>query len=363
MMMLPTTLADLVVRGKPGQPAIVVPDEHSPICYQSLAEQVESLAGRLQRLLCAGNGRRHRAAQRAGVHRRLPGGHAGTAGGGAAQSGLQARGVSLLPGRRRGDGRHRARRAAPIREVARSMDLPVWIASRDGSGRVHLRRREPGRAFHENGATPASRRRGPVPAHQRHHQPAQGRAAHARQPDDVDPQHRRPLPADAARHQPGRHAAVSRPRPDRRDAVHAVRRGHAGRSRRVSAPARSGRRSRRTASPGTRPCRRSIRSCCARADADDAPAQSGLRFIRSCSSALAPATLAQLEESLRRPGARSLRHDRGVAPDDVESAAARGPQAGQRRPGHRRRRRHHGRSRATCCRPARRARSSSAAPT
>jgi acyl-CoA synthetase (AMP-forming)/AMP-acid ligase II len=38
-----------------------------------------------------------------------------------------------------------------------------------------------------------------------------------------------------------------------------------------------------------------------RADADGAPARSGLRFIRSCSSALAPATLAQLEARFDAP--------------------------------------------------------------
>jgi acyl-CoA synthetase (AMP-forming)/AMP-acid ligase II len=38
-----------------------------------------------------------------------------------------------------------------------------------------------------------------------------------------------------------------------------------------------------------------------RADADNAPHQSGFRFIRSCSSALAPATLAQLEGRFNAP--------------------------------------------------------------
>jgi acyl-CoA synthetase (AMP-forming)/AMP-acid ligase II len=38
-----------------------------------------------------------------------------------------------------------------------------------------------------------------------------------------------------------------------------------------------------------------------RADADGAPRQSGFRFIRSCSSALAPATLAQLEDRFAAP--------------------------------------------------------------
>ena len=38
-----------------------------------------------------------------------------------------------------------------------------------------------------------------------------------------------------------------------------------------------------------------------RADADGAPAQSGFRFIRSCSAALAPATMARLEERFGAP--------------------------------------------------------------
>ncbi|MBY0526535.1 MAG: acyl--CoA ligase [Gemmataceae bacterium] len=38
-----------------------------------------------------------------------------------------------------------------------------------------------------------------------------------------------------------------------------------------------------------------------RADADNAPKQSGFRFIRSCSAALAPATLAQLEDRFGAP--------------------------------------------------------------
>jgi acyl-CoA synthetase (AMP-forming)/AMP-acid ligase II len=39
----------------------------------------------------------------------------------------------------------------------------------------------------------------------------------------------------------------------------------------------------------------------ARADSDDAPSSSGFRFIRSCSAALAPATLAQLENRFGAP--------------------------------------------------------------
>src|SRR5262249_14814613 len=38
-----------------------------------------------------------------------------------------------------------------------------------------------------------------------------------------------------------------------------------------------------------------------RAEADGAPARSGFRFIRSCSAALAPATLAQLEGRFNAP--------------------------------------------------------------
>ncbi len=48
-----------------------------------------------------------------------------------------------------------------------------------------------------------------------------------------------------------------------------------------------------------------------------------LRFIRSCSAALPPGNDGEDGTSLRRAGARSLWHDRGFAPDVLESAAAR----------------------------------------
>ena len=57
---------------------------------------------------------------------------------------------------------------------------------------------------------------------------------------------------------------------------------------------------RRTASPGTRPCRRFTRSCSAVPTPTCAP-RGGLRFIRSCSAALAPAVFAQLEDRFGAP--------------------------------------------------------------
>ena len=41
----------------------------------------------------------------------------------------------------------------------------------------------------------------------------------------------------------------------------------------------------------------------------------GLRFIRSCSASLPPEMMEKMEERVRRPGARSLWHDGGLAPD------------------------------------------------
>ena len=61
----------------------------------------------------------------------------------------------------------------------------------------------------------------------------------------------------------------------------------------------------------------------ARAGQVDEPRQP-LRFIRSCSAALAPAVLRAARSPLRCSGARGLRHDRGLAPDGVQPACPRG---------------------------------------
>ena len=56
---------------------------------------------------------------------------------------------------------------------------------------------------------------------------------------------------------------------------------------------------------------------------DERPAGAeGLRFIRSCSASLPPEMMDADGAGVRRPRARSLRHDRSLAPDGVESAAA-----------------------------------------
>ena len=57
-------------------------------------------------------------------------------------------------------------------------------------------------------------------------------------------------------------------------------------------------------------------------------ARNPLRFMRSSSSSMPPQVIARAREDLRRAADRGLRHDRGLAPDGVQSAAA-----GVRKPG------------------------------
>ena len=101
----------------------------------------------------------------------------------------------------------------------------------------------------------------------------------------------------------------------------------------------------------------------ARADADGAPASSGFRFIRSCSAALAPATLAQLESRFGAPVLEAYAMTEASHQMTSNPLPPGAPQAGQRRPRHQRGRRRSWTRPATCCRPARRARWWSAAPT
>ena len=125
----------------------------------------------------------------------------------------------------------------PAREAARQLQIPIWECGLDAQGTVFVSCERPTGSAHARHSRPTPRptpeRCRPVPAHQRHHQPAEGRAAHARQPDGVDRQHRGHLSAHAARPQPDRHAALSRPWPDRRDAVHAAHRRGRGGSREI----------------------------------------------------------------------------------------------------------------------------------
>ena len=66
-----------------------------------------------------------------------------------------------------------------------------------------------------------------------------------------------------------------------------------------------------------------------RADADAAPRRSSLRFIRSCSSALAPVTLAQLEERFGAPVLEAY----GMTEAAHQMASNPLPSDGERRPG------------------------------
>ena len=152
----------------------------------------------------------------------------------------------------------------------------------------------------------------------------------ARQPVDLGRQRRAQLRAGARRRVAVRDAAVPRARARGVDAGHAVDRRHASSCRRSSTRSRSG------ASRGPR--RHLVLG-----GADDSPAAARarrsrmrrrpagaeqLRFIRSCSAVAAAAGDARPRGGVRRAGARGLRHDRGRAPDGVESAAAGGAQAG-----------------------------------
>ena len=70
-----------------------------------------------------------------------------------------------------------------------------------------------------------------------------------------------------------------------------------------------------------------------RAGGDRPAGAEHLRFIRSCSAALPPEMMEKMERDLRRAGARGLRHDRGVAPDVLESTAPAARKPGSVGPG------------------------------
>ncbi len=99
-----------------------------------------------------------------------------------------------------------------------------------------------------------------------------------------------------------------------------------------------------------------------RADSD-APPQSGFRFIRSCSSALAPVTLAGLESRFDAPVLEAYAMTEASHQMTSNPAAAWGAQARQRWPGNQRRRCHHGRVWRPAAQSGRRARWWCAAPT
>ena len=235
------TLADLLSSAPPEHPAIILPEDGSVTTYRELGEQVESLA---LALLASGL----EPGQTVAIV--LP-------------NGLENVAIFLAVTRARSSRPHltpltrpmsfasifKIRQAGPsslprravARDAARELGLPVWTANRDRQGRSMI---EGACDCPPHAGIAWGGRYRPVSAHQRHHEPAQGRALDARQPDGVDPQHRGALPAQPGGHRPGGDAVVSRPWADRGDPILAVGRRHPGHAAAFQRPDVSGPRSR-----------------------------------------------------------------------------------------------------------------------
>ena len=191
--------------------------------------------------------------------------------------------------------------------------------------------------------TAGPRRRRADPAHERQHRPAEARPADARQPVDLGRQRCAQLRAVRRRRVAVRDAAVPRARARRFDAGHAGHRRHRRRADEVQPALVLANRA------GTR---RDV----VFGGADDSSAAAGARRRRSAAAGgrreaalhslvqrvASAAGDARPRGGVRRAGARGLRHDRGRAPDGVESAAAGGtpPRLGRTRD--RRADQHHG---------------------
>jgi acyl-CoA synthetase (AMP-forming)/AMP-acid ligase II len=295
------TLADLFSGAAPTQPAVILPEEELAVTHRALADQVEALAGVLSQsqvrpgqsvAIVLPNGIEYLAAFLAVTRARLI----------AAPlnpaykpeefrfylEDLDARAV-IVPA-----GPH------PIREVARDLGLTVWISSRDKGGRVQVQGEglpakassvsEPPRAedtalfLHTSGTT--SRPKGVPLTHGNLITSIRNIAAHYRlAPTDIG------LVVMPLFHVHGLIGATLAPL-------------FAGGT--VVVPPRF---SASAFWPAAQAHRANWYSCSptihqillARADSDNAPKKSGFRFIRSCSAALAPATLAQLESRFDAP--------------------------------------------------------------
>jgi acyl-CoA synthetase (AMP-forming)/AMP-acid ligase II len=296
----PPTLADLLSRAEPGHPAVILPDEGSATTYFALAEQVESLAARLARsglepgeavAIVLPNGLEYLAAFLAVTRARLIAAPLNPAyKADEFRFALEDAGVRAVI----------APAEAPLlREAARSLGLVVWVASR-GNGHVRLEGeglaaaadRAPDRPrpddvalfLHTSGTT--SRPKGVPLTHANLLASVGNIAAHYRlTPEDTG------LLVMPLFHVHGLIGATlslfwaggSLVVPPRFSAAGFWPTARAHRVRWYSAV----------------PTIHQV--LLSRADADGAPAQSGFRFIRSCSSALAPATLGQLEARFGAP--------------------------------------------------------------
>jgi acyl-CoA synthetase (AMP-forming)/AMP-acid ligase II len=297
----PASLADLLGQAEPSHPAIILPEDGSVLSYRDLAEQVETLAALLahaadleqgQRLaIVLPNGLEYLMAFLATTRARLmaaplnPAYKADEFRFYLEDAG--ARAVIAPPGDH------------PVRAVAADLGLPVWTAIRDQSGRVRLegqgigqtarecplpRPDDPALFLHTSGTT--SRPKGVPLTHNNLMTSVRNIAAHYRlTPADTG------LVVMPLFHVHGLIGAT----------LSSLWAGAA-----VVVPARF---SASSFWPAVRAHRVTWYSAVptihqvllSRADADGAPRQAGFRFIRSCSSALAPATLHQLEERFGAP--------------------------------------------------------------
>ncbi len=290
-----TTLADILSRAEPNHPAVIHPEEGSGTTYRDLADQVESLAASLKAsgvtpadavAIVLPNGLEYIASFLAVTRARCIA-------------------APLNPAYKADEYRFYLEDAGvrailappephPVTDVARQLGLPVWGVSRDQQGRV----RWDGEGLGETAAREAAP---PVPSDIALFLHTSGTTS---RPKGVPLSHANLMAS--ARHIVGHYQLT----PDDTSLVvmplfhvHGLIGATlstflAGGT--VVVPARFGAgafwptvKARRVTWYSAVPTIHQV--LLSRADADQAPAQSGLRFIRSCSSALAPATLAQLE--------------------------------------------------------------------
>ena len=254
----------------------------------------------------------------------------------------------------------RRRRGAP-RGAAKG--VRILTVDMDATGTRHALRRV---AERQPVAAAVDRRRRADPAHQRQHRTAEARAAERTRTC----RSRRATSRAATRSPPSDVSLCVMPLFHVHGLVAStlatlVHRRHGGRARQVQPAVVLADRARTTAPRGIRRCRRST-SCCWRASktgAAEARRRREAALHPLVQRVAAAAGDARSRGRVRRAGARGLRHDRGRAPDGVESAAARHRTARLGRARHRTCRSASWTTRASICRPASAARSASRART
>jgi acyl-CoA synthetase (AMP-forming)/AMP-acid ligase II len=299
--MTAATLADLFANADPKHPAVILPEDGSAITYRSLAEQVEALAAVLRAFglqpgetvgIVLPNGIEYLAAFLAVTRARLVAAPLNPAYKAEEfRFYLEDAGALLVIGK---PGPH------PAREAAAALGLPVWSAVRDVSGGVYF----DGEGAH-SGPLPAPEAPGPDDTALFLHT-----SGTTSRPKGVPLTHGNLMAslrniASHYRLTPEDTTLVVMPLFHVHGLVGAtlstfLAGGTAVVPGRFSAGAfwpvaRTHRATWYSAVPTIH------QVLLSRADADSAPAATGFRFIRSCSSALAPATLAQLEARFAAP--------------------------------------------------------------